>query len=84
MASHDGFLLMRYKMWICYVILGELQTFRNYKGLSIIFSKILDSIWHESETFSGFHRNRIFESENFKFPPFSLRKKAQLGSEKWK
>ena len=26
------------------VILGELESFRNYKGLSIIFPKILDEI----------------------------------------
>ena len=34
----------RYKICICSVILGELESFRNYKGLSIIFSKILDAI----------------------------------------
>ena len=32
----------RYKICICSVILGELESFRNYKGLSIIFPKILD------------------------------------------
>ena len=36
---HDGFLLKRYKIWICSVILGKLGTFRNYKGFSIIFAK---------------------------------------------
>ena len=30
----------RYKIYICSVILGELESFRNYEGLSIIFSKI--------------------------------------------
>ena len=34
----------RYKICICSVILGELESFRNYKGLSIIFLKILDEI----------------------------------------
>ena len=34
----------RYKICICSVILGELESFRNYKGLSIIFPKILDEI----------------------------------------
>ena len=34
----------RYKQFICSVILGELESFRNYKGLSIIFPKILDAI----------------------------------------
>ena len=28
----------------CSVILGELQSFRNYKGFSIIFPKTLDAI----------------------------------------
>ena len=35
----------RYKICICSVILGELESFRNYKGLSIIFPKILDEFW---------------------------------------
>ena len=34
----------RYKIYICSVILGELESFRNYKGLSIIFSKISHAI----------------------------------------
>ena len=34
----------RYKICICSVILGELESFRNYKGFSIIFPKILDAI----------------------------------------
>ena len=39
----------RYKICICSVIVGELESrelesFRNYKGLSIIFLKILDEI----------------------------------------
>ena len=32
----------RYK--ICSVIVGELESFRNYKGFSIIFPKILDTV----------------------------------------
>ena len=35
----------RYKICICSVILAELESFRKYKGLSIIFPKILDAIW---------------------------------------
>ena len=35
----------RYKICICSVILGERESFRNYKRLSIIFPKILDEIW---------------------------------------
>ena len=34
----------RYKICIRSVILGELESFRNYKGLSIIFPKILEAI----------------------------------------
>ena len=34
----------RYKIYICSVILGELESFRNYKGLSIIFRKISRAI----------------------------------------
>ena len=33
-----------YKICICSVILGQLESFRNYKGFSIIFPKILDAI----------------------------------------
>ena len=35
----------RCKICICSVILGELESIRNYKGLRIIFPKILDEIW---------------------------------------
>ena len=34
----------RYKKCTCSVILGELESFQNYKGFSIIFPKILDAI----------------------------------------
>ena len=34
----------RYKICACLVILGELESFRNYKGFSIILLKILDAI----------------------------------------
>ena len=33
-----------YKICICSVVLGQLESFRNYKGLRIIFPKILDAI----------------------------------------
>ena len=33
-----------YKICICSVVLGQLESFRNYKGLRIIFQKILDAI----------------------------------------
>ena len=35
----------RYKICICSVILGELESFRNYEGFSIIFPKILDAVY---------------------------------------
>ena len=35
----------RYKISIRSVALGEFESFRNYKGLSIIFPKILVEIW---------------------------------------
>ena len=34
----------RYKVCICLVILGEIGSFRNYKGFRIILPKILDAI----------------------------------------
>ena len=56
----------RYKICICSVILGELES-SKLPGLSIVFSKILDE-FYESENFSDSSRHRIFESENFRFP----------------
>ena len=61
----------RYKICICSVILGELESFRNYKGFSIILLKILDAIiitYYESENFSDSSLHHILESENFSFP----------------
>ena len=46
----------RYKICICSVILGELESFRNYKGLSIIFLKILLT-YYERKTFSDSSRH---------------------------
>ena len=34
----------RYKICICSVVLGQLESFRNYKGFRIIFLKMLDAI----------------------------------------
>ena len=34
----------RYKICICSVILGELESFPNHEGFSIIFPKILDAV----------------------------------------
>ena len=63
----------RYKICTCLVILEELESFRNYKGFSIILQKILDAIiitYYESETFSDSSLHHIFESENVRFPFF--------------
>ena len=62
----------RYKICICSIVLGKLQSFRNYKGFSIIFPKILDAIYIMSENFSDSSLHRIFESEILGF--FFLRK----------
>ena len=32
-----------FKICICSVILGQFESFRNYKGIPIIFPKILDA-----------------------------------------
>ena len=34
----------RYEICVCSVVLGEIESFRNYKGFSIIFPQILDAI----------------------------------------
>ena len=39
----------RHKICICSVILGQPESFPNYKGLSIIFPQILDAIWHDTK-----------------------------------
>ena len=61
-----------YKICICSLILGELESFRNYKGFSInIFQKIsfrCNLTFYESENFSDSSLDHISESENFSFP----------------
>ena len=52
-------------IYICSVILVQLESFRNYQGFSIIFPKILDE--RRRENFSDSSFQRIFESENFAF-----------------
>ena len=65
-ATHSTFSSnRRYEIYICSVILGQLESFRNYQGFSIIFPKILDERRRENFSDSSFHR--IFESENFRF-----------------
>ena len=69
----------RYKICICLVSLGDFESFRNYKGFSIIFMKILDAIFR-------FTNVRIFLTPisitflNLKILGFPLlRKTALLG-----
>ena len=61
----------RYKICIPSVVLGELEheSFRNYKGFSTIFLKILDAALRITKnTFFLFLYHHIFASENFGFP----------------
>ena len=62
----------RYKICICSVILGELESFRNNKCFSIIFLKKFrcNLMYYESENFTDSSLQHIFESENFRFPLF--------------
>ena len=63
----------RYKICISSVILGQLESFRNYKGFSIIFPKILDAILSFTKVifFPDSFLHRILESENCRFPFFN-------------
>ena len=57
-----------YKIFICSVILGDLESFRNYKGFSTIFPKILGEFnAYEKENFCYSSLHHILESENFRF-----------------
>ena len=58
-------LLDLYKICICSVMLGELKSFRNYKGFSIILQKMsrCNLTYYESERFSDSPHHSIFESE---------------------
>ena len=38
-----------YNICICSVILGQLEPFRNYKGFSMIFPKILDASYRSTK-----------------------------------
>ena len=57
--------------WDCLVILGQLESFQNYKGFSFVMPKILDYItYYKSENFSDSSLHHIFESKIFRFPLF--------------
>ena len=55
-------LISKNTFYICLVILGVIESFRNYKGFCIIFSKILECnlTYYESENFSDFSLHHIF------------------------
>ena len=73
----------RYKICTCLVILGELESFRNYKRFRTIFPNISDAILRITKVrvFSDSTLHHIFESENFRFPFLYEKKKPNLGSE---
>ena len=54
----------RYKICTCSVILGELESFRDYNGFSIIFPKIVDIcniMYYENENFTYSSLHHIFD-----------------------
>ena len=57
----------RYKICICLVMLGELETFRNLHGLQSYLPENLrcNCTFYENENFSYSSLHQIFESENF-------------------
>ena len=59
----------RYQFFF-FVILGEFQSFRNYKVFSIFFLENFKCIltFYESKNFSDSSLHHILESENFRFP----------------
>ena len=70
----------RYKSCICLVVLGQLESFRNYLGPQYYFSENFrcNFRFYESENFSDSYLHRIFESENFRFP-FSTKHRLTWG-----
>ena len=57
------------KICICWVILGKLESFRNYKCFNYYFLENFrcNLTGYESETFSNVSLHCIFKSENFRF-----------------
>ena len=59
----------RYKICTCSVKLGELESFRKYKGFSIISRKFRWNLTYcESDNFCDSSLHHIFESESFRHP----------------
>ena len=70
----------RYKSCTCSVVLGQLESFRNYLGPQYYFSENFrcNFRFYESENFSDSSLHRIFESENFRFS-FSTKNRLTWG-----
>ena len=59
----------RYKICICSVVQGQLESFRNYKGLLLFSRKFRCNFkFYKSDNFSDSSLNPIFESENIRVP----------------
>ena len=74
----------RCKICICSIIIGQLDSFRNYKGFGIIFPKILDAVLSFTKVnifFPDSFLHRILESENCRFPFSRKNSLLNLGSE---
>ena len=72
-----------FKICMCSVILGELESFRNYKGFCIFLvpEKFRCNLtFYETKNFSDSCLHYVFKSDNFRFP-FCWKKKPNLGSE---
>ena len=70
-----------YKIFIwSVIILGQLESFRTYKGSRVLFSRNLRRSlkYYERKTFSDSSIRHIFSSENFRFP-FSTKNNLTLG-----
>ena len=62
----------RYKIYLCSVVLGQLESFRNCKGFSIIFRSFRCSLkCYESKNFSVLLRTDILQKAVVGFPFFS-------------
>ena len=75
----------RYKICICWFIFGELQSFRNCKGFSIIFPTILDTIHRiKKENFFLFLSPPHFLNPKILGFIFPTKNRLALGYEIWK
>ena len=62
---------LRNQIRFCSVLLGEIESFRNYEGFSIFPENFRCNLtWYEGENLSDSSFHHIFKSENFRFPFF--------------